>query len=401
MKILLLLDSLNGNDSGDRSGMHLIDCLVSFGYQVGVYVGGYDQITCLNNKVTVFPKKPYRFIHNFSKQPKEFKILLESFQPNLAMIFGSVSNKLEAFQLLDSGVPYIFHPLTTEFYCIKSFAGRNGLECHACIKGNFLPSIQYQCGDHNFFKKLKFIFEKIKFRKIIFGAYAVFSHSKSFTKLLEDFGVHEKKIFQIPIFFPKTHLENIVTGNKNYYVLIGQQTEAKGFQHWPSIIKKTPGANFKVLIYNKQRADQFIQDNDLLEDIVSGRVQVVSELHDHADVLNLIASAEGVIITSSYPSTGEFSFLESIGLGKPVFLFDVGVHKDVIRNNINAFLFPQNDINLLCDALNKFCNTDIDSLNEIDVQSRILFKDLTDVSVQERVFKNIQITLAQSEDNNL
>lgn len=401
MKILIILDSLNGNDSGDRSGMHLIDCLVSFGYKVGVYVEGYDQITYLNDKVTIFPKKPYRFLNNFYNQPKEFKALIDSFNPNLAMIFGSVCNKLEAFHLIKSEVPYIYHPLTTEFYCIKNFAGRNGLECHSCIKGNFFPSIKYQCGDFNFFKRLKFIFEKIKFRKVIFGASAVFSHSKSFTKLLEDFGIPGKKIFQIPIFFPKKHLQNIVTGNQHYYVLIGQQTEAKGFQHWSSIIKKTPGANFKVVIYNKKKAHQFIHDNGLVQETTSGRVQVISELHNHTDVLNLIANAEGVIITSSYPSTGEFSFLESIGLGKPVFLFDVGVHKDIIRHGINSFIFPQNDIDQLCHALNKFCNTEKDDLNEINIQSHILFQDLTDVSVQERVFKDIQIHLNRLKDNHL
>ena len=125
------------------------------------------------------------------------------------------------------------------------------------------------------------------------------------------------------IFFEPAGLDGIASSKGNYFLISGQISEAKGSHFVPQLIHSNATTNlkFKMIIYNENVAKKFIETNNLNEYINSGKLEVISGLDSHKDFLSYVANSLAVIITSNYPSTGEFALLEAMGLQKPVLAF--------------------------------------------------------------------------------
>ena len=342
-RILVIPDSMWGNDSGHRSTQFLAKTLKKQGHQVGVFAEDVPGFSSQKERflqsegIDYFIKEPYRFFDQFFHKKKkvieEFRKLIELFKPDLVFYFGTIGNKVSIDYLNSerSDLPYIYLPLTNEFWCLKNFAGLKNGECFKCMDQNFTHAFINRCMDtNNPVPYMKGVIEKFLSRKRFLKASAVLGYSKSQRNSFKMYGLEDIKAKSSNIFFEPAGLEGIASSKGNYFLISGQISEAKGSHFVPRLIHSnaTSDLRFKVIIYNETVAKRFIETNNLSDYINSGKLEVISGLDSHKDFLSYVANSFAVIITSNYPSTGEFALLEAMGLQKPVLAFDVGAHKD-------------------------------------------------------------------------
>ena len=146
-----------GNDSGHRSGQFLVKTLKKQGFEVGVYAEDNKNYSSQKNsfikseKISFFHKTPYSFLDQFfprkSRSINEFKKVINQFGPDLVFYFGTIRNKVSIDYLLsiNDKIPYIYLPLTNEFWCLKNFAGLKEGECFKCMGQNFTHSFINRC----------------------------------------------------------------------------------------------------------------------------------------------------------------------------------------------------------------------------------------------------------------
>ena len=70
----------------------------------------------------------------------------------------------------------------------------------------------------------------------------------------------------------------------------------------------------------------------------SGMLEMRNECTWKTNLGDVIAACRGVINPSIWPSTTEFVLLEVLGLKKPIFTYNVGIHPEVIKSGINGFV---------------------------------------------------------------
>ena len=150
--ILVVPDSLFGDDSGDRSTKFLLKTLTSYGLNVSVFAENqnYDSDTSnflKENNIKFFLKKTYRARNQFFNyfENKSFNDVLNKSKANYVLYFGTIANKPSTKILIKSKIPYYYLPLTTEYYCLKDFAALENGPCFKCIKGNYINAYKNNC----------------------------------------------------------------------------------------------------------------------------------------------------------------------------------------------------------------------------------------------------------------
>ncbi len=374
--ILVVPDSLWGNDSGNRSTKFLLKTLASYGLNVSVFADNQNYNSgssnfLKKNNINLCVRNPYRVRNQIFSyfENRNFNNALNKSKADCVLYFGTIVNKPSTKILIKNKIPYYYLPLTTEYYCLKDWAALEDGPCFKCIKGNYINAYKNDCiidrgghealGVNKFLLFVKKAFERTISRKKILNADRVIAYSDSQLEVLELFGADINKSRKTPIFFDPSQLEKINTSDENYFVVIGQPTVAKGWHLIPEIIKKTKGAKFKLIIYRKHFADLFVKKYKLQPLIDEGVIEIISKLEEHEDVLEVISKSRGVIVSSIYPTTGEFALLESMGLSKPVLVFNSGIHKDIFTDRDNALISDIGDTQ-------KFAN-DIMELNVNDL----------------------------------
>ena len=358
-KILLIPDSVWGNDSGHRSTQFLIKALKNSGYELGVFAedkGDFHlQKKELEKELNVFfyKKVPYSFLDQFyilnKKARREFDSVVKDFQPDLVFYFGTIRNKvsIDFISSKKNKIPYIYLPLTNEFWCLKNFAGLKSGECFKCMNHNFYHAWVQGCSEEkSFFWFIKESIERIYSKNRFLNANSVLGYSESQVETFIKFGLPKEKTATTNIFFERKDLEKFDPKKGDYFVIFGQMNIAKGWHYVPTIIKTMMQKNikFKLIIYNKSKAENFIKQNSLESFIENGNLEIFSGLESHEDVLQIVSQSLAVIIPSNYPSTGEFTLLESLGLKKPVLGFDVGAHKSFLKDRNNALISNVTDL---------------------------------------------------------
>ena len=105
-------------------------------------------------------------------------------------------------------------------------------------------------------------------------------------------------------------------------------------------------------------------------------------IHFHPILLNLynyyslVSNSFGVINPSLWETTTEFVFLETLGLEKLMIGFNVGIHKELIKNGYNGFTCDPNNYSEMAEKINYIYNNN-DSYSTIVKNGKILFNQLT------------------------
>jgi len=392
-RVLFVPDSIWGDLSGHRSSKHLVKVFNQVGTEVGVYAPKLnhtiEQENELKNSFTYYEQTTYSYVQNFQNSiiEDEFLSVVKDFQPDIVFYMGTIKNKVSMDTCIKHGIKYSYLPLTTEFYCVKDFAGLENGPCFECIKKPISSPFKNKClGSRlklqNYIKSI--VITAISKPRII-NADKIVGYSNDQLDILEDFGAPKDKMIKMPVFFDKETIEGIESTIGDYFVMAGQNITAKGWHIIPNVIKKSKNIKFKLIMRTKKDADNFIFDNDLQEYVNSGDIEMVLYLKTHKEILDVMAKSRGVLVPSYYASTGEFYMIEALGLGKPVILFDSGIHKEIIENEVNGMISKVGDIDDYCENIKKV-NQNNNLFNQLSDGSVKLFDELLSF---ERFKKNV------------
>ena len=193
-------------------------------------------------------------------------------------------------------------------------------------------------------------------------------------------------------FFEPKSLEGITSSKGDFYLVSGQISDAKGWHLIPKLLKLNAENNlkFKFIIYNKLVAENFINKNSLQSYIESEKLEVISGLESHKDVLSFVANSLAVIIPSNYPSTGEFALLEAMGLEKPVVAFNIGAHRDFLVDKKNSLLSPALDLNKMTKDLEVLYQDSI-LWEKLSKNARTTFEEITDFKKDFSLIKSLNL----------
>lgn len=398
-KILFVPDTLWGSDSGHRSAQKVIKVLSNLSYQVGVFVKDTTDVNLKKNmshyNYEIYPRNPFRYYNILinDKQKKEFRLVLDEFQPDFVFFFGTTGFNSLAEVCLENKVKYYLQFLTSDYYCAQNFAGLENGPCFKCIKGNYFNAFSNKCSSKSpfFLHILKETSIRAKNRKYILSADKVLGYSNDQLNDYIKFGVKKEKLDITPFFFDSSHLIGINSTLGDYFLVSGQNSIAKGWHKLSEIIEKCPNVKFKFLFRNMSEAIESLDKYNLNKFYESGQISIQTNVEKHSDLLNIVASARGVLIPSYYPTTGEFFLLESLGLGKVILCFNSGVHKELISHEKNGMISEVNDIDKFSYNINKI-NNDNSLCNEISIEASNLFKILMNdnnfAPALQRIFSN-------------
>ncbi len=351
-KVLFVPDSIWGDLSGHRSSKYLVKVFNEVGAKVGIYAPkkNYtpEQEEELKGMAIYFEQKEYSYIQNIKPNlvEEEFMNVIKSFKPDIVFYMGTIKNKVTIDICNKHDIQYSYLPLTTEYYCVKDFAGLEDGPCFECIKKPIFSPFKNKClgSRRNIFKYLKEITFSIKSKPRIINANKIIGYSNNQLSVLNSYGVNQEKMIKLPVFFDKDTIRDIKSSCGDYFVMAGQNITAKGWHIIPKIIKKSKNTKFKLIMRSENIASKFIKENDLNKYLDDGIIEIETYLQTHEEILNVMAKSRGVLVPSYYASTGEFYMLEALGLGKPVILFNVGIHGEIISHNENGMISEVGDI---------------------------------------------------------
>ena len=383
-KVLFVPDSIWGDLSGHRSSKYLVKAFNNVGVKVGVYAPkeGYtaEQALEFEDSFMYFEQTTYSYRHNiFSTNiEKEFLSIINSFKPDYVFYMGTIINKVTMDVCIKHGIKYSYLPLTTEYYCVKNFAGLDDGPCIQCIKSPIFSPLKNTClgpPKSNFFKYFKMILFLMKSKTRILNADKIIGYSDNQLSYLEKYGASNSRMLRMPIFFDPDTIKGIASSPGDYFVMAGQNITAKGWHIIPHIIKQTKNIKYKLIMRDEVQATKFIHDNDLAKYIERGLIEILLYLKTHREVLEVVAKSRGVLVPSYYATTGEFYLLEALGLGKPVVVFDAGIHGEIINNEENGMISRVGDLTDFYQNVQKI-NDDDDLYRKLSNGARALFDEL-------------------------
>jgi len=173
--------------------------------------------------------------------------------------------------------------------------------------------------------------------KEIKQSYRVVGYSDDHINIYGMLGINNNKCKIINFQFDIKELVNIQGEDGEYFLIYGQPTIEKGWHTLDNILSYVK-SNIKIKIIFKDivTAEGIIKKFSLKRYVNNGIIEPIYAVEKRERLLELLSGARAVIIPTYYPTTGEFVLLESMSLGKPVLVFDVGAQKEIITHNING-----------------------------------------------------------------
>ena len=384
MKILFIPDSLWGEASGHRSSQYLIKAFGSINVDIAVYAPMLNFTEEQHNTINkshckFYPRTEYGFSQQVFRKEiyKEFEAIINDYRPDFVFYVGTIKNKISIDFCIKNKIKYLYLPLTTEYYCINTFAGLETGSCYGCLQGSLIAPFSKKCLPSDY-KLLNYVKDKAIeaiSRKRILNAYRVVGYSEDQLNVLECFGVDRGKTLKLPVFFDPNSADGIETSIGQRFLIFGQFLTAKGWHLIPEIIKRTQGVKYKVIV-KQSDADEFIKGNNLEPYVKDGTLEVIDFLKTHQLLLHEVAHAKGVLIPSYYPTTGEFTMIESLMLCKPAVVFDSGIHREVFIDKVNGMIAKVGDLEGYCERLEAL-NNNKELHRTVSSGARDLFEQLT------------------------
>jgi glycosyltransferase involved in cell wall biosynthesis len=395
MRILFVPDSLWGGASGHRSSKYLIKAFASANIEMGVYAptadfteGQYELLKHVNCKY--YPRTEYSYKQQLFryKIDQEFEQIISDFSPDYVFYVGTIKNKISIDYCIKKEIKYLYLPLTTEYYCINTFAGVETGPCFDCLKGSFTAPLSKKClpPDYSMANFLKDKVIESFSRKRITSAYKVIGYSRDQLNVLECFGVDRAKTLKLPIFFDPNSAAGIRSEVGERFLIFGQFMTAKGWHLIPEIIRNTRRVKYKAIMPG-DTADKFVKDNGLESQVESGALEIIGYLDTHKSLLEEVAKSRGVLIPSYYPTTGEFTMMEALMLRKPVVVFDSGIHREIFVDGKNGMIAKVGDLQGYC-ARVEALNSDKALYDTVASGAVELFADLTCLQTFQREIKS-------------
>ncbi|MDR0865185.1 MAG: glycosyltransferase [Candidatus Symbiothrix sp.] len=382
-KVLLIPDAYFGNSSGAIVAQIAKKLLLSIGNEVSVFSTDMTEDAIESDGTHLYYRTGYTGIANWreDKYIKEYEVVLQKTEATVIFTIGSITNKNLCYLEIAKkrGLKVISKIFMQDFFCMKLYANDKNGPCTRCLDKGYFEALKHKCIINNlvdYINACNRILIRKRLEKILPKINYVITSSDEQIGFYERFGIPKNKTIKTPLYFDVNRLNGLSSSMGNYYVGIAQNRIEKGFHFISEILAYCDDSIRIILAYNnKEQAIKAIKENNFQIYIDKGILDVQYDLKWETGLSQLVANARGVIIPSIWPTTTEFGLLEALGLGKPVFTFDVGIHSEIIENGVNGFKVPLGDCKTMAMQLNHFSNI---QYAVVSAEAEILYNKLTD-----------------------
>lgn len=351
-RILFMPDSINGEDSGAHSARATVKYLHSLGYTVAIYAK--DALLNIREDVKSASKlygistglRWYEFIYSPLLR-KHFISVIEEFQPDYIFFAGGIQKPaVLAREARKRSIKTVYLFYINDFFCQRIYAGTEDGPCAKCNSGWQIPALTNGClRPAELPVWIKGSLTRYFLGREIRRSHRVLGYGREQIETYRRFGLQNEQLALVGFQFDPSELQSFRTRDEGYFVLTGQPIVQKGWHLLSAIFSKlTKDVKVKVSFKDEATALECINKFELRPFVESGALVVVTGLGNRELYLEFLASARAVLLPSYYPTTGEFVLQESMFLGKPVHVFAVGAHKDVLTDGYDAMVSPMDNV---------------------------------------------------------
>lgn len=353
MKILLVCESFSAKLSGGKVVRYLHRILTDHGHEVRVAITSpFDKadtwVEGADDFITVIPSRTryYQRLHalgNKALVPHDFSCLVDRFQPEVAHFasFDHAKSSNLYWFCKQRGIRIVLQPWTMHFYCAQGFGFRGGQQCTRCITDGFATAIREGCTS---LRGSVTQLERAALRKMATtSADVVLSSNSDLDAILVRYGVPAKKIRRFPIAFDTSNARALTDApTSDYFIYYGQANDHKGTRFLIDLFALMPDKQLRLYPMAPYTPERPLTPN----------IKIIPGLGWDTGLGDAIARAKAVVLPSLWATSTEYSLCEAMTMGKPVIVFRVGVHKDILTPGRNALVIEVGDPEQFRDAVN-------------------------------------------------
>lgn len=389
-RILIIPDAYIGKASGAGVTQIIAGVINSMQGVVAIYgtdvESGYDEIAKLY-KAQSAPAKANYFKTSYRKQ---FIKVLNDFKPTNVYFIGSITNKPLVYleESINRGLHIDVFIFMQDFFCAKFYANDSQAPCTKCLDKGLGHLFKCKCDAHkmSFLQKLVRWDIRRRLKKLLPKVNHLITSTEEQSDFYHRFGVAKEKTYITPLPFTSSKLNKYSHSYGDYYIGIAQNRIEKGFQFIPQILEYlTSGTKIVLAFYSDTDIDKYRANNNVEKYLELGELELVVKSWTNG-LGDLIAGARGVIIPSIWPTTTEFSLLEALGLHKPVFAFNISVHKEVLAKFYPQNLFELGDFQSYGNRLSTYSKAEYETDS---AKSYEMYKQFTDMNCLREDLKKI------------
>ena len=388
LRVLVVPDAYYSYHSGAKACRKLCEYLKQLSEKVGVYASGVkEQGVTLDPDIDTYKRTNFAgYQHVFSiKIGKEFGRVLEQFKPTHVVFLGGVYNKPPVFfkQCDKRNIKRIFIIWNQDFFCQNFYACLEDGPCRKCLLDEkYYPDglICSRCKNKDVFDKIKMHYRVNKIhkeKKYLVSAHRVMGTGSFQRESFELLGIEKNKIIDIPLFFDKALIKSIDEDLKPYFVWYGQTRYEKGFECMKKILDVVDKrVQIVIPIPSNESPNEVAEGLGLEKYVEKGVLKIITGVTWQDGVQEIIANSIGVVLPSLWPTTTEYTFLESIGFGKPVLAWNLGVYSDFISDGENGFIPEVWDIDSMVSDMYRLID-EPELYRTIANNTKLLFEKIT------------------------
>lgn len=383
--VLLIPDAYFGNASGAIVAQVAKRLLLENGNKVSIFSSDIERDSIECDNVNLYGRTAYNGLANWREEKYilEYERVLEHSDATVVFTVGSITNKNLCYLEIakKKGLKVISKIFMQDFFCTKIYANNQLGPCTKCLDFNFFEAFKNKCiinSKVDYLKTANAIFIRKRLQKILPKIDYVISSTDEQLGFYKKFGIPVENCIKTPLYFDIDRIKQVRPEIGDYFICIAQNRVEKGFQYLGEILSYCDPAIKVIAAYNNEEQAKIAIDKFGFQKFIdNGMLEIKHNLRWETGLAELVANSRGVIIPSIWPSTTEFGLLESLGLKKPVFCFDISIHNEVIVNKINGFTVDIGDCEGMAKQLFELYKND-QLYYFISENAGLLYKSMTD-----------------------
>ena len=397
IRVLFVPDQITGESSGARSARTTLRTLLDVGCKVAVYRRADESgpLEPWTTQVTYYSSRSaWRFNTHFFSLVfwRESSAILDEFRPDYIFFAGGIQKpSILARAARKRAIKTVYLFYITDYYCAKVYAGLEDGPCFKCLEENSFQALTNNCIKQTpkllHFTKNWLVRQQVK--KEVTNSYRVLGYSKNQLSIYNKYGVDKNKCVKIPFQFDPIETVDWITNDRGYFLLAGQPSIEKGWHTLSEVFGACRSdIRIKIVFKNFSQAMEMLKQYALTRFYDMGMIEIEHSVDERSEILSLISHARAAIVPSYYPTTGEFALLEPLLLGKPVAVYNVGAHKDLIIHRENGMVANVDELELFAENIDEL-NTDSSLRHSLSIGARELGKRIMRDSEKQKIFGEI------------
>ena len=383
--VLIIPDAFYGNKSGAIVAQIAKKLLIENKNKVAIFSTDIKKDSVEVDGTTMYHRTAYNGMANWleRKYITEFERILKESQITVVFTIGNIADKNICYLEIakSHGIKVVSKIFMQDFFCTKIYAHNLDGPCIKCLDNNYFEAIKNKCIINKPIDYLK-TFNAILIRKrlsvILPKIDYVVASTDEQVSFYQKYGIPREKCIKTPLYFDRNRLKRTNLNIGDYFVCIAQNRTEKGFHFLNNILSFCDNDIKIIAAYNNtEQAKAAVLENNFQEYINRGSLFVLDNLTWEDGLAELVAGSRGVIIPSIWPTTTEYGFLEALGYKKPVFCFNLGIHREKIVNGENGFVSNVGDCKTVALQL-KMIKNDDKLFAKISENAEKLYHELTD-----------------------